>query len=84
MTPEQRKCLVALATGATDVYLLSHERQACAAALAKIDAKDAELALLRTALQAIWPYLQEEECLNLDPGYRRAIALCRAQVEAMT
>jgi transposase len=49
-----------------------------------IEAALEQVAALRAALQAIWPYLQEDECLELEPGYRNAIALCRAQVEVMT
>jgi hypothetical protein len=47
MTPEQRKIIVSFADGTSDAYLLSRERHACSAALDDLDAKDAELALLR-------------------------------------
>jgi hypothetical protein len=94
MTPEQRKIVE---DAANNRYLPPEQMAAYRAVLGEVDARqvtlsvldlslrdrDDELRLLRVALQAIWPYIQEDECLELDPGYRNAIELCRAQVEVM-
>jgi hypothetical protein len=88
MTPEQRAELAdyrsPVPTPTCCLLCADDIRPAIQAALAELDDQADELRLLRVALQAIWPYIEEDECLELEPGYRNAIALCRAQVEVMT